>query len=120
MKRITLLFGGLLLVSILVGGCAAQAGNATFFWNSETELTQGNHEYVACGVQGAASCVYLLGIPLGDPDIHSAAQKKLGAAHKTKGEACAYVNVTQQDSVTDYFLVGVKRATLTADVIKFK
>ena len=119
MKRNILLVVGLLLVSMVASGCVAHVGNATCFWTSETELEAGNHAYVARGVEGSASCAYFMGIPLGDPDIYSVAQKELGVAYKTKGAANAYVNVTQQSSCINYILFGVRKVMLTADVIKF-
>ncbi len=110
----------ILSVLTLFSGCILSFGKIPLSNVSQTQLSSANFKVVRTGLQGEASCTYLLGfIPLTNPSVATKAMDQLVLSAGSEGKSIALANFAIDMTRADYPFVSFVTVKVRADAIEF-
>ena len=124
----------LVITTMIFGftGCGTFAGYGPGSHSSQVTLEDGNFTVVQSGVEASATVTVLFpalgalgipggpaGLPLGDAALYQRAMDQLRGQIKDNSNV-GLVNLTVDERLKHFAIIGWKTVTITADVVKFK
>lgn len=114
-------FGCVIVIGVVVAGCASIGDFRGQTTATDVRLTQNNYKIVKVGASGDSTGFWLLGfIPIVNPKYAEAKQRLYqSVGQPLQGRSVALANQTEDKSFLYLVLFAIPKVTITADVIEF-
>ncbi|RME83602.1 MAG: hypothetical protein D6785_06520 [Planctomycetota bacterium] len=121
---------GLFVLLVSLSGCGGFVGWGPMGHGSKVALQKKNFSVIQTNVTGDATVMVLfpfdlpfigqMGLPLGEADLYAKAMKNLRSKIKNANQNVGLVNLTIDEKLKHFVVIGWKTVTITADVVQFQ